>query len=193
MQQGNTGSTLNAGARTAHVLRSRGRYCAERRPSNWRRHGADGISHEACAVINRHGLDKDGILDIAEGYVAKKRGGFNKAPANDFRGAPLGENLINAAYTDPSFGALRGRLHKALESLGYGMSDSIIDRCLMDGTIVDRDGTSIYGDWKRCAGRLEGPNVALFKVAGGAAHLNRFIASLGVGQLSAREAEAGRR
>lgn len=101
MQQGNTGSTLSAGARTAHALRSRGRYCAERRPSNWRRHDADGISREACAVINRHGLDKDGIPDIAEGYVAKKRGGFNKAPANDFRGAPLGENLINAVHTDP--------------------------------------------------------------------------------------------
>ena len=112
-------------------------------------------------------------------YGAKKAGDFNRAPAGDFRDAPLGENLVNAAYANPPFAAFRSRFHSALESLDYGTSDAIIDKCLRDGSIVDRYGNSIYGGWKRYAELLEGLNAALFMVARDAARLNRFIASLG--------------
>ena len=137
-------------------MRSQGRYCAAPRQSSWRRHDADGISPEACAVIGRHGLSRDRILDIAKAYEAKKAGDFNRAPAGDFRDAPLGENLVNAAYASPPFAAFRSRFHSALELLDYGTSDAIIDKCLRDGSIVDRYGDSIYGGWKRYAKLLGG-------------------------------------
>lgn len=81
------GDTLNKSAGCRPALRSHGRYCAEPRQSSWRRHDADGISPEACAVIGRHGPSRDGILDIAKAYEAKKAGDFNRAPADDFRDA----------------------------------------------------------------------------------------------------------
>lgn len=94
-------------------MRSHDRYCAEPCQSSWRRHDADGISPEACAVIDRHGLSRDRILDIVKAYEAKKAGDFNRAPADDFRDAPLGENLVNTAYPNPPFGAFRSRFHSA--------------------------------------------------------------------------------
>ena len=159
-------------------MRSHGRYRAAPRQSSWRLHDADGISPEACAVIGRHGLSRDRILGIVKACEAKKAGDF-RAPAGDFRDAPLGENLVNAAYANPPFGAFRSRFHSALELLDYGTSDAIIDKCLRDGSIVDRYGNSIYGGWKRYAELLEGLNAALFRVARDATRLNRFISSLG--------------
>ena len=163
----------------APALRSQGGRYAGRHPANWRRHDADGISPEAYAVIGMHGLNKDRILDIAKKYESEKGDDFNRAPANDFRGAPLGENLVNMAYANPPFDAFRNRFRDALESSDYDTSDSIIDKCLRDGGITDRDGGNIYAYWKLYAERLEGLNAALFRVAGDASCLNRFIASLG--------------
>lgn len=160
-------------------MRSHGRYCAEPRQSSWRRHDADGISPEACAVIGRHGLSRDRILDMVKAYEAKEVDDFNRAPADDFRDAPLGENLVNAACADPPFGAFRSRFHSALESRDYGTSDAIIVKCLRDGSNVDRYGNGIYGGRKRYVERLEGRNAALFRVARDATRLNRFVASLG--------------
>lgn len=151
---------------------------AGRRPSARRWHDADGISAGARAVIGRHGLDRGKILDVAKRYAARKGVDFNEGPARDFEGAPLGDSLASMVYSKPAFDAFRGRFDAALESLDYAASDAIIDMCLGDGIIVDSAGTSIYGEWRRSAERLEGLNVALFWAARGAASLNRFIGSL---------------
>ena len=141
-------------------------------------HNAKGISDDARAVIKRHGLDTDRILKIAGCYGAKRDDDFNRAPAQDFKDALVGDNLANMAYPVPAFDAFHDRFRGALDSLDYGASDGIIDKCLRDGIVVDSDGKSIYGRWKRDAERLEGLNVALFRAAAGAAMLNRFIGSL---------------
>ena len=150
-----------------------------RRPDRWRRHDADGISDDARAVIERHGLDRGRILDAARRYEAKKGADFNRAPARDFKGAPLGQNMVRAAYLSPAFGKFRDKFDIALESLDYGATDAILDECLRAGIIADPDGNGIYGAWKLHAERLEGLNAALYRAARSAVRLNRFIGSLG--------------
>ena len=160
-------------------MNRQGRPMTGRRPASWRRHDADGISDDARAVIERHGLDRGRILDTARRYEAKKGADFNLAPARDFEGAPLGRNMIRAAYSNRAFGAFRDRFDIALGSLDYGESDAILDECLETGIIANLDGNGIYGAWKLHAERLEGLNAALYRAARSAVHLNRFIGSLG--------------
>lgn len=131
------------------------------------------------AVAGRHGLDGGGILDIAGRYAAQKGVDFNEAPAQDFEGAPLGDNLASMVHSNPAFDAFRVQFDAALESLDCATSDAIIDRCLAAGVVVNNAGKSVYGEWRRSAERLEGLNAALFGAACGAARLNRFIGSLG--------------
>ena len=156
-----------------------GRPLTGRSPAGWRRHDADGISDDARAVIGRHGLDMGRILDAARHYEAKKGADFNLAPARDFEGAPLGRNMVRAAYSSPAFGRLRDRFDIALGSLDYAASDAILDECLAACIIVDLDGNGIYGAWKLHVERLEGLNVALCRAVRDAVRLNRFIGSLG--------------
>ena len=155
-----------------------GRPLAGRSPAGWRRHDADGISDDARAVIARHGLDMARILDAARRYKAKKGADFNLAPARDFEGAPLGLNMVLAAYLSPAFGRFRDRFDIALGSLDYGASDAILDECLRAGIIVDLDGNGFYGAWKLHVERLEGFNAALYRAARDAVRLNRLIGSL---------------
>ena len=143
-----------------------------------RRHDADGISDDARAVIDRHGLDVGGILELAGRYKAEKGADFNQAPARDFVGALVGRNLANALYAAPAFDGFRGRFDAALESLDYDTLDAIIDKCLRAGIIVDSSGDSVYDRWRMDAARLEGLNVALHRAAAGATTLNRFVGSL---------------
>ena len=148
-------------------------------PLELRRHDADGISDDARAVIARHGLDAGRILEIAGRYAAEEGADFNLAPARDFEGALVGRNLASAVYEEPVFDRFRGRFDAALDSLDYGASDAIIDKCLRAGAIVDSSGESICGRRRRDAELLEGLNVALFRAAADAPILNRFIESLG--------------
>ena len=148
-------------------------------PTAQRRHDADGISDDARAVIARHGLDAGRILEIAGRYAAEDGADFNLAPARDFEGALVGRNLASAVYEEPVFDRFRGRFDAALDSLDYGASDAIIDKCLRAGAIVDSSGESICGRRRRDAELLEGLNVALFRAAADAPMLNRFIEGLG--------------
>ena len=152
---------------------------AGRRPDRWRRHDADGISDDARAVIERHGLDRGRILDAARRYEPKKGSDFNRAPVRDFEGAPLGLNMVSAAYSSRAFGKFRDKFGIALRSLDYGATDAILDECLRAGIIAGPDGNGIYGAWKLHAERLEGLNAALYRAARSAVRLNRFIGSLG--------------
>ena len=165
--------------RRARALMSHDGADARPRPSERRRHDADGISTEAGAIIDRHGLDRGKILDIAKGYGPKKGVDFNEAPARDFEGAPLGDSLLAALESVSTFDAFRHRLISAIDSLDYDTSDGIIDRIFVEGAIVDNEVKNIYRDWKRHAERLEGLNVALHLAAEGAPYLFRFIGSLG--------------
>ena len=143
-----------------------------------RRHDADGISDNARAIIDRHGLDAGGILEIAGGYKAEKGADFNQAPARDFVGALVGDSLASMLYAAPAFDELRGRFRSAIESLDYDTLDAIIDKCLRAGIIVDSSGNSVYDRWRRDAALLEGLNVALHRAAADATTLNRFVGSL---------------
>ena len=58
-------------------MNRQGRPMTGRRPTRWRRHDVDGISDDARAVIERHGLDRGKILDAARRYEAKKGADFN--------------------------------------------------------------------------------------------------------------------
>ena len=144
-----------------------------------RQHNDDGISPDADAVIRSHGLDRGNVLWWADHYKIKGEADFNAAPAEDFKGAPLGENLAIMAGNSPSFGQFRVRFSEALASLDYDESDGIISNWLMDSAIVNKNSESVYDLWKRCAERLEGLNVALYRAARDAASLHRFIGSLG--------------
>ena len=144
-----------------------------------RQHNDDGISPDADAVIRSHGLDRGNVLWWADHYKIKGEADFNAAPAEDFKGAPLGENLAIMAGNSPSFGQFRVRFSEALASLDYDESDGIISNWLMDSAIVNKNSESVYDLWKRCAERLEGLNVALYRTARDAASLHRFIGSLG--------------
>ena len=164
--------------RRACALRSNGGADAGRRPSERRKHDADGISTEATAIIDRHGLDRGKILDIAKEYGPKKGVDFNEAPTRDFEAAPLGDNLLKALQLVSPFDAFRHRFVSSIDSLDYDTSDGIIDRLLVDGAIVDNDDKNIYHNWKCHVERLEGLNVALHRAADGAPPLHRFIGSL---------------
>ena len=165
--------------RRARALISNGGADAGPRPSERRRHDADGVSTEASAIIDRHGLDRGKILDIAKGYGYKEGVDFNEAPARDFEGAPLGDNLLAALESVSTFDAFRHQFISAIDSLDYDTSDGIIDRLFVEGAIVDKDDKNTYHDWKRHAERLEGLNVALHLATGGDPPLHRFIGSLG--------------
>ena len=143
-----------------------------------RRHDADGISDAARDFIDRHGLDAGRVLELADGYAAEEGTDFNLAPARDIKRALVGRNLARMLYAEPAFDKFSGRFRSAIESLDYGASDAIIDKCLKGGIIVDRGGDSVYGRWCRDAELLEGLNVALARAAAGATILNRFIGSL---------------
>ena len=152
---------------------------AGRHPVRWRHHDDHGISADAHAVIRRHGLDMDKVLDIAGRYEAEENADFNRAPYLDFEDAPLGSNLVDLAYEEPGFGPLRGRFASALGSLDYRTSDGLLDKCLMDGILAGPAGKDLYDGWRRHAERLEGLNVALFRAASRATGLCRFIKDLG--------------
>ncbi len=72
-------------------------------PLRWRRHDADGISDDARAVIDRHGLDASRVLEIADGYAPEEGTDFNLAPARDTKHALVGRNLACAMYAEPAF------------------------------------------------------------------------------------------
>lgn len=145
---------------------------------NRRHHDAEGISPEAYAVINQHGLCKKNILSAANTYEGNKGGDFNEAPAYDFESAPLGSNLTKMVDKEPAFDPYQDKFREALNSLDYSTSDSIIVKGLKEGIIVNQAGNSIYRYWKRHVELLEGLNVALFRVAMSAVTLQRFIGSL---------------
>ena len=128
-----------------------------------RPHDADGLSPEARAVISEHSLDKRAVLGWADHYAMRDGVDFNRAPARDFEGAPLGRNLRRMAISQPSFAPFTLRLNAALKSLDYRVSDAIVSSCLKDGIIVDREGAPVYGRWRPDAERLEGFNVALYR------------------------------
>ena len=96
------------------------------------------------------------MLGAAKRYEAKKGADFNLAPARDLEGAPLGLDMVLAAYSSRAFARLRDRFDIALGSLDYGASDAILDECLAAGIIVDLDGNGIYVDWKLHVERLRG-------------------------------------
>ena len=143
-----------------------------------RSHDGNGISPDADAVIRSHGLDRGRVLGWADYYKAKKGADFNVAPAEDFKRAPLGENLAIVAGSSPSFGQFRVRFSEALASLDYDASDGIISNWLMDSAVVSQNNKSVYDLWKPYAERLEGLNVALYRAARNASELHRFIGSL---------------
>ena len=148
---------------------------ARRHPIRWRHHDDDGISADACAVMRRHGLDRDKVLDIAGGYEVEENADFNNAPRMDFKDAPLGSNLVNLAGQEPGFDPLRDKFANALGSLDYKTSDGILDKCLMDGILDGPTGKDFYDRWRQHAERLEGLNAALFRAASRATMLYRFI------------------
>ena len=143
-----------------------------------RPHNDDGISPVADAIIRQHGLDRGNVLWWADHYKTQGEADFNAAPAKDFKRAPVGYNLAMLADRSPLFGQFRVRFSEALASLDYDASDDIISRCLVDSAIVNKNSESVYDLWKRCAERLEGLNVALYRAARDAASLHRFIGSL---------------
>ena len=118
------------------------------------------------------------MLGAAKRYEAKKGADFNLAPARDLEGAPLGLDMVLAAYSSRAFARLRDRFDIALGSLDYGASDAILDECLAAGIIVDLDGNGIYVDWKLHVERLEGLSAALYRAARDAVRLNRLIGNL---------------
>lgn len=146
-------------------------------PPVMRHHDADGVSLEACAVIRRHGLNRDHVLGWADRYGIKEGVDFNLAPRADFENAPLGSRLAEMAYRMPAFGPFHKRFYRAFSMFDYGTSDGIMDECLRGG-VVEQAGKSVYGDWKRYAERLEGLNVALFRAVADAIILHRFISDL---------------
>ena len=144
-----------------------------------RPHDADGFSPEAHAVMAEHSLDTQAILGWADHYAIRDGVNFNKAPALDFEGAPLGRNLYRLAMRQPSFAPFASKLSAALKSFDHRTSDSIVSSCLKNGVIVDRTGAPIYGQWKPCAEQLEGFNIALYRAALSITVLRRDIGSLG--------------
>ena len=144
-----------------------------------RPHDADGLSPEARAVISEHSLDKRAVLGWADHYAMRDGVDFNRAPARDFEGAPLGRNLRRMAISQPSFAPFTLRLNAALKSLDYRVSDAIVSSCLKDGIIVDREGAPVYGRWRSYTERLEGFDVALYRAALSARALRRVIGGLG--------------
>lgn len=144
-----------------------------------RPHDADGFSPEAHAVMAEHSLDTQAILGWADHYAIRDGVNFNKAPALDFEGAPLGRNLRSLADSQPAFAPFALKFNAALESLDYRTSDAIVSSCMKNGTIVDLAGAPVYGRWKPCAEQLEGFNVALYRAALGITVLRRDIGSLG--------------
>ena len=171
--------TLKAGAKHCKRVGPENDPRAERHSIRWRHHDDDGISADACAVIRRHGLDRDKVLDIAGRYKVVANADFNSAPYLDFENAPLGSNLVKLADREPGFDPLRDKFANALDSLDYKTSDGLLDKCLMDGILVGTAGKDLYDCWRQHAVRLEGLNVALFRAASRATRLYRFIKDVG--------------
>lgn len=120
-----------------------------------RQYDADGVSAEARAVIARHGLDMGRVLEWAHWYAEKRGPDFNLAPLKDFGGSPLGKTLTKISAEMRPFGLVQERFNSALDSFDYGVSDSIMDKLLRDGSVVDKDGRSIYsgGGWTQSGWR----------------------------------------
>ena len=144
-----------------------------------RPHDADGLSPEAHAAISEHSLDKRAVLGWADHYAMRDGVDFNRAPARDFGGAPIGMELGRMAVLQPAFAPFVPRFNAALKSLDYRASDAIVISCLKDGVIVDREGAPVYGRWRPYAERLEGFNVTLYRAAQSARTLYRAIGGLG--------------
>lgn len=80
-------------------------------------HNADGVSAEARAVIERHGLDMGRVLEWADYYEKKCGHDFNLAPLKDFKNAPVGLQLSKMTYMSPAFGRFRDAFNSALTRL----------------------------------------------------------------------------
>ena len=147
-------------------------------PAAMRQHDADGVSPEACAVIRRHGLDRGRVPGWADRCGVEEGVDFNLAPRADLENAPPGRRLARMVDTLPAFDPLRERLGRSLRLFDYGASGGIMDEFLRN-CIVERAGKGIYAEWRRYAEMLEGLNVSLFRAAGYAARLRRFVPGLG--------------
>ena len=163
----------------APSTRSGGTGAAARGRPEMRPHDADGLSPEAHAVISEHSLDKRAVLGWADHYAMRDGVDFNRAPARDFGGAPLGMELGRMVVSQAAFVPFALRFNAALESFDYSTSDAIISSCLRDGVIADPVGAPVYSRWRPYAERLEGFNVALYRAALSARTLLRAIGGLG--------------
>ena len=96
----------------------------------------------------------------------------------DFTRAQLWDRLDAAASGRLSSVAGVDRFASALSARNYLVSDALASSWLKCGMVADRDGGSLYDEWRYRAGRLEAFNVALFWAAKRAVLPHRLIGSI---------------
>ena len=131
----------------------------------------------AHAVIIDHGLNKDTILEIADRYAPRRGVDFNAAPARGLANAQLWRSLNAAAGTGLVPAAESARFALALYAQDYAVSDALMSSWLKADRIVDRDGRSLYDEWRHRAECTEGFNAALCRAVDDAVLLYRFVGS----------------